>query len=344
MIAIATGSAFDRAALDAKRDAVNDEFLSVTWDVEVRKDVRNARALAVFVLVGGEFKAEFAEILSSMSSLPEQLVKGLIALGNANRREALDQLKKLGVLGLPPQISGAAALTAARLYDVEDDAVYNKGRLLDLARLLAPGTLIEEYALRLQISLAVESGDVDRFVTFSRRFVWRFGKTIYFAEFAEQFSRNATKLWIASTDVKRLTLEESFAFVPKDVGQEAMLLIAREALLSGDMDGCRSIVRRIEATGDASASNAVRLRLYKAVVGAFSPDGKGAVDDLIAIDSDSLEESDRAMREAALVLGRSISMARADDFVGGVERAETSALRKIEASLSRASVILGDKR
>src|SRR5690606_40969681 len=60
-------------------------------------------------------------------------------------------------------------------------------RLLDEARLLSPGTLVEEAALRRSVGIAAETGDAARFALASTQYAARFLHSPYASQFADSF-------------------------------------------------------------------------------------------------------------------------------------------------------------
>ena len=59
---------------------------------------------------------------------------------------------------------------------------------LDDARLLAPGTLIEEAAFRRQIALIASAGDGERYEMMVARYLRRFPNSVYAGNFRQQFA------------------------------------------------------------------------------------------------------------------------------------------------------------
>ena len=59
--------------------------------------------------------------------------------------------------------------------------------LLDRARLLAPGTLVEEAALRRSIAVATTLGDAKRFLRLSEQYVRAYLRSPYASQFADAF-------------------------------------------------------------------------------------------------------------------------------------------------------------
>ena len=59
--------------------------------------------------------------------------------------------------------------------------------MLDRARLLAPGTLVEEAALRRSIAVAAKLGDAKRFLRLSEQYVRAYLRSPYASQFADAF-------------------------------------------------------------------------------------------------------------------------------------------------------------
>ncbi|MGO8078035.1 chemotaxis protein, partial [Rhizobium leguminosarum] len=56
--------------------------------------------------------------------------------------------------------------------------------LYDKARLAAPGTIVEEAALRRSVAICVDNGMLDRGMAYSQRYVRRFLHSPYASQFA----------------------------------------------------------------------------------------------------------------------------------------------------------------
>ncbi|KTS24746.1 chemotaxis protein MotC, partial [Methylobacterium indicum] len=118
----------------------------------------NLRAAVVFALSGGG--PALLRRMIETGKLPEAdsaLVVGSLAYLEGREREARTLLGRYDPRTQPPGLAGQLALTQAAV--TVREAPRKAIELLDLARLLAPGTLVEEGALRREIFIHAQGGD-----------------------------------------------------------------------------------------------------------------------------------------------------------------------------------------
>ena len=154
---------------------------------EVWKEPRNARAAIAFVLSGGD--PRILKKLSEggmLSALDAKLVQGVVAYGEGRSAEAAELLVPIDARSLEPGIAGHLALVQAELTAGKEPR--KALAFFDEARLLSPGTLIEEAALRRQISLVAAAKDFDRFDMLAANYLRRFARSVYAASFRQQFA------------------------------------------------------------------------------------------------------------------------------------------------------------
>jgi hypothetical protein len=106
-------------------------------------------------------------------------------------------------------------------------------RLLDQARVLAPGTLVEETALRRELVLADEIADIDKFTFLSSEYIWRFPSSAYFESFRQRF--------VASTIHFGLTIKPTQFAALEELGWPSQFLRPARALFA---DGSKRHHRR----------------------------------------------------------------------------------------------------
>ena len=130
---------------------------------EIWRDKRNARALVVYLFSGGDASIMEDAIPPSVIA-PEimPLYQGAIAYGRGDDVTARARLMPIDPKTVPNGLGGHLALIQATLLATDDAP--KAIALLDVARLLEPGTLVEEAALRKEMSLIGSSGDLDKFV------------------------------------------------------------------------------------------------------------------------------------------------------------------------------------
>lgn len=147
---VALGDADSILAQRGLIEKITEEFEKA--DDAVWADARNGRAVIAFVLSGGDVKVLRGLLLRGQpASVDANFGRAIHAFASNRRGEALDHFAAIDPLKLDPSISGQVALAQAELAARTDlDKALEK---LDVARLLAPGTLIEEAAFRRQISI-----------------------------------------------------------------------------------------------------------------------------------------------------------------------------------------------
>jgi chemotaxis protein MotC len=183
---IAHGS---REALEAQTDVAREVGRRLQLlDRAVWDEPRNRTALVKFVLSGGEPSLLAAVLQRGQVPEPEiALAKGALAFAMADTGAALAQLGKLEPPSLPPSLGGHVALVLAGLVGETDPA--RALALCEEARLLSPGTAVEEAALRLAVTMAIAAGDRLRFERASAAHLRRYSRSPYAATIDVRIAR-----------------------------------------------------------------------------------------------------------------------------------------------------------
>ena len=162
-------------------------------DPETWAEAENVRAAVTFALAGGGPAVLRALLTSGKATEAEQpLALGALAYLEGREREARAKLAGIDPRTMPAGLAGQLALTQSALMVREAPA--KSLELLDLARLLAPGTLVEEGALRRQIFVVAQGGDARRFEALSIQYLRRFRHSVYAGNFRQRFAAALTRL------------------------------------------------------------------------------------------------------------------------------------------------------
>ena len=86
--------------------------------------------------------------------------------------------------------------------------------LLDWARLVAPGGLVEEAALRREIALLAEAKDMSRLSVLTRQYVTRFGASLYAADFLRDLASAVARLGLADDPANYKLISSALAALP----------------------------------------------------------------------------------------------------------------------------------
>lgn len=257
-----------------------------------------------------------------------KLALGVFNYGRGRFRDAKAALADVDPMGETPELGAFVALIKGSLDANEDPAAALK--LLDDARLLAAGTLVEEAALRRSVALAATLGDRPRFLLAGSQYVRRFLRSPYASQFADGFVAGVVVLHegLDFDAVAAIT-----AGMTPEQERVVYLRIARRAAI--DHLTALSAFASAKAgavPGEAIASGDPRAALYAALPGVASADTAGTLQRLEAIDPQGLTAGDRALLDAAKTVAAETLADPAPDGSGSPAPEEAAAQGKAEAS------------
>jgi chemotaxis protein MotC len=159
----------------------------LTAKPEVWRDPKNAGAAVLYALSGGPAKVMRKVLDLGLSPEPDlALMRGTLAYLEGRHDEAKKCISHIDPSALPPSLGAHIAMIQSAL--IAKDDPHEALRLLDRARVILPGTLVEEAALRRALVLANQISDIDKFAYLSSDYIWRFPKSEYFESFRQQFA------------------------------------------------------------------------------------------------------------------------------------------------------------
>ncbi len=268
---------------------------------EVWDDPRNARAAVIFVLSGGD--PRLANDLLSRTPLPpvdDRLLKGALAFGEGRAQDAVQFFEAIDVRSLEPGLAGLVALIQGTL--IAKKEAKKAIALFDDARLLSPGTLVEELALRQEVLLVAREGDFEKFDRLVSQYSRRFGKSIYARNFRRQFFAgvarqdfNGTSEWISRTETELMKL-------PQAERGGAYLSIAEEATLAGNIAIASFAAGKAAELAREGSAEKERAHLYQGAAHLVSDDYDGGLKTLNDVAKEKLRPADKEIHEAALSL------------------------------------------
>ena len=290
-------AAGDHAALpmQAKLLEMTDARLRAA-DAEDFKDPKNFRALLVYGMSGGNpVTVEAATSRATTDPQSLAIAKGVIDYLSGRPGEAIDALKPIDPMALPPDLGAFLALVKGSLLAGDQPAAALK--LLDEARLLSPGTLVEEAALRRSVGIAVARNDAARFALASTQYVERYLYSPYASQFADSFVSGVIALHMSISQDK---LGDITAMMDPEREKVIYLRIARRAAIDGLNDLSAFASARAEQGRDGNTNqDDPRALLYASLSTVTS----GTIEDVRAklgkIDRSRLSEGDRALLDAA---------------------------------------------
>lgn len=265
-----------------------------TWS-----DPRNTRAAVLYVLSGGQ-PGVLNELLTrgEPAGLPPGLAAGALAyvMGDSDRARAL--LTPLDPASLPDALGGQLALVQANLIARTDQK--RALALLDQARLLAPGTLVEEASLRRAVFIAGEISDLDRMERATSQYLRRFGGSVYAESFRQSFGAALVRFEIGRDPARFPQLVATMRAFDEGQQRAVFLIVARNALIRGRFEQARRAADEAAklAAGDDEAGT--RATLYAAASRIAADREERALASLKAIDAAKLPAADKPILETAL--------------------------------------------
>ena len=181
--------------------------------------------------------------------------------------------------------AGAAALLA------QNDLKATIERL-DEVRLLMPGTLVEEAALRREIFLAGQVDDFDKFESLAVQYFRRYRHSIYAGNFRQRFALSVARFSFAQQTDRFPRLVAVLDHLDRASQRALYLLIARTALVRGKIGMTDLAAERIMAMTEVGSPDRARARLYRAAARVVTDAHEQAFLDLQQIDAGRLPGRD----------------------------------------------------
>ena len=300
---VAHGNKTAQAAQAKMLAHVADVFAAA--DPAAWKEPRNADAAALYLFSAGKAKTVRALVEQGavFAADRDRLVKGALAYAEGQDEVARALLGKYDPRSLPRALGGHLALVLGTMSADKDPG--RAETMLDAARLLVPGTLVEEAALRRQVFLLADVASLDKFTALSRQYMRRFRGSVYAANFKARLTSFAVRLAVAGDVAQLSKVDTAFVELAPAERRSLFLTLARDALLAGRADTARYAAGRAAALSP-DAADAERVRLYTAAAGVASdasPEGRAA---LAGVDRGRLSARDAELQDAALAVATSI--------------------------------------
>ncbi len=219
-----------------------------------------------------------------------------------------------------------------------------RSQLLDLARLLEPGTLVEEAALRKEMFLIGADGDLDKFTLLARRYEHAFAKSIYAENFRQMRIKTAVEIGKADNAEGNKRLDRFLGSVEPRERQVTYLAVARSAVIDGRSTTGAFAGDAAARLSDKADVEQARGKVYfgaAAVTGADYERGLKALQD---VDPKRLTGRDVALRASALEVATMIRASAADTQDGAAAERGTIQQTVLDAEKSlKASEALLDR-
>ena len=309
---------------------------------EAWKGRREADALVVYALSGGAI-ADIAPLLKDEAFAGDvgPTLRGAVAYITNHTAEAKELLGRIDLAALDLRLAGQVAFARSVLETKSDPKAATA--LLDWARLVAPGTLVEEAALRREISLLAEAGDAKRVALLTRQYATRFPASLYAADFFRELA--GTIAGLADDPATHELMARAISGLPVESRTAFWLGVAKAATVAGRFAAASDAASSALKDARPDSSEEARARLYHSAGELLSGGYDSGLADLHGISQARLDRSDAALLAAVKSVAaelRTAPSAAAVDAQGAVaagakpEGAETT-IQSAEEALKRTS-------
>ncbi len=258
---------------------------------ETWKDRRQADSL---ILSGGS-PADVQPLLKgdAVVESERELALGALAYVTNHEADALSLLGKEDVTALDPRMAGEVAFARSVLVTKRDAKAAVE--LLDWARALQPGGLVEEAALRREIALLVEAKDAPHAAMLIRQYSTRFAASLYAADFFRDLAAAVARLGLADDPANYQLLSRAIAALPSGSRRSFLLELAKSAVVNVRFDAAAAAASEALESAPPDSPEAMRARLYLAASRMFSDAYDAAVGDLQTIAASKLDRADAGL-------------------------------------------------
>lgn len=273
---------------------------------ETWRDPRNVQALTIYGLSGGSPRALRKVIESGICTGPDlELLRGSLAYAEGRDAEAKLLLTRIEASSFPAAIGGHLALAQAVL--IAKDNPHGAIKLLDQARIWAPGSLVEETALRREIVIAGDLGDLDKFRALVMEYFWRFPSSVYAESFRQRVAAAAIQLGLASDPANFAKIEMLAAELDQPNRLKFYLLIAKKSLVAGKARLARLAASEAVELAQYRSAERAEARLIEGAALVLTNNYETGFSELKALDAQDLPKEDLALKEAITSLTSAIT-------------------------------------
>lgn len=294
----------DFSAMDMQR------FLLEQVDRKLREakpedfdDPRNVDAALIYAMSGGNPKTldlvvakdKYGYFDEEITSIMRAYLNGLIPTTKKPIEDIVDIYLNTAI---GPYVALIAANVKAAAKDIKSVELFN------LARLAAPGSLIEEAALRRSILISINHGLFDQALGFAHIYARRFNRSPYNV----QFSQLIIEMIVQNLDnIDETLVDEVISYLPTKQQKAIYLRIARTGVVNGNNKmAIKAAQKRDLFDKEPSAYYNMMADLYASIVDLPIGETANLLEQITSIKRRSLAPVDRPIHDAAMLLAEQI--------------------------------------
>ena len=338
----------DKAAYALQRDRLRTIGASIlAARAETWKDKSETDAAVAYVLSGGQPRV-IAQLLEKgvVPAGEERLLRGAEAYVSGNQAEAESLLDGIDPAKASLKFAGQLAFAQSVLKTTSDPK--RAIALLDLARLMSPGGLVEEAALRREIILLGDQRVGDRVVDLVRQYMTRFGHSIYAEDFIQGLASTAIRHGLTDDLPSLEKFRSLLSMVAPEVRRNFLMTVARAQTLNGRTEVAAAAARAALSEAPSGSPDEARARLFEAAAQILTADYDAGVETLKSIDRSRLGKPDQALLTAVTFAAAHLRDPPTEKPIEEPAREEpeavspgTSSTASISATLSLGAAVLG---
>lgn len=264
---------------------------------ELFDDGRNFEALLVYGMSGGN-PVTLDVVMARLKLTPEQKLAGAAVSQylRGNLGAAAANMQSIETASMPTGARPFMLLVKGSI--LARDQPGPALQLFDLVRLEAPGTLVEEAALRRSMPAAVSTGEGGRFLQLARQYARRFLRSPYATQFADELVKGIVAL---HGKIDLAQVEQVIGEMTPAHRKVVYLRLARTSAIDGIRDlSDFAAAKAAEFGGEPGKDNDARAQLYANLTSVASEHAEGALETLRKIDRDQLNAADKQLLDAAM--------------------------------------------
>ncbi len=321
---------------------IGEKFLAS--DPGVWSNPQNGQAVVIYLLSGGAPQI-VRKLPRDKINVDARLFEGALAYVEGRQEEARDLLKNVEPRTISSGMGGQVALVQGALF-AQSQASLAIERLDD-ARLLLPGTLIEEAALRREILLVGQAEDFDKFEFLTLAYIRHYRNSVYAGDFWQRFSTGLTQSSLALDDRRFARVAALLEQIDRTSRLKLYLVIARAALVRGRLTVARLAGERALTLSADATTERERAHFLRGASRTLTDEYDGGFAELKALDRSKLPERDILLLNATLQLALDVRkpIASASAAAPADKPPPTPAridLASSDATLARAKAQLGE--
>lgn len=290
------------------------------------EDPRNLSALLVWAMSGGN-PTTVEVTLSRLQLEGDDAVvgKGVLAYMRGQLVRAAAILDPIDPMARRDDTGAFIALVKGSIIGGKSPAPALE--LMDQARLLAPGTLVEEAALRRSLPLVLTMRQPDRFLRLSEQYTRRFLRSPYASEFADAFVEGLVTF---HDDIDEAQIDTIVSLMSPPQQEAIYLRLARRSTIKGQIDRSAFASEKARKTMQDTEQGAdPRAMLYQAIASITSENIEEVLARLKDVDPGELSPRDRRLLLAARAIAAEV-LAPPESEQPPVEEGETEEAAAVE--------------